>query len=53
MVPAWVTWLLRTEAPQRSEDRQRKVDFNVHYTGLDPYTDYRSAYVLPPTYDDV
>ncbi|MFF3415444.1 S8 family serine peptidase [Streptomyces sp. NPDC002698] len=45
--------LLRTEAPQRTEDRQRKVDFNVHYKGLDPYTDYRSAYVLPPTYDDV
>ncbi|MFD5632965.1 S8 family serine peptidase [Streptomyces sp. NPDC127077] len=45
--------LLRTRAPQRTEDRQRKVDFNVHYKGLDPYTDYRSAYVLPPTYDDV
>ncbi|MFD6552818.1 S8 family serine peptidase [Streptomyces sp. NPDC058398] len=45
--------LLRTEAPQRTEDRQRKVDFNVHYKGLDPYADYRSAYVLPPTYDDV
>ncbi|MEU7115377.1 S8 family serine peptidase [Streptomyces sp. NPDC046182] len=45
--------LLQTEAPQRTEDRQRKVDFNVHYTGLDPFMDYRSAYVLPPTYDDV
>ncbi|MFJ2398608.1 S8 family serine peptidase [Streptomyces sp. NPDC087843] len=45
--------LLRTEAPQRTEDRQRKVDFNVHYKGQDPYTDYRSAYVLPPAYDDV
>ncbi|MGN9795717.1 S8 family peptidase [Streptomyces sp. OZ13] len=45
--------LLQTEAPQRTEDRQRKVDFNVHYDGLDPYMDYRSAYVLPPTYDDV
>ncbi|WP_406835618.1 S8 family peptidase [Streptomyces sp. AHU1] len=45
--------LLRTEAPQRTEDRQRKVDFNVHYEGLDPYLDYRSAYVLPQTYDDV
>lgn len=45
--------LLRTEAPERTEDRQRKVDFNVHYKGLDPYLDYRSAYVLPPTYDDV
>ncbi|WP_433570289.1 S8 family serine peptidase [Streptomyces sp. CA-251247] len=45
--------LLQTEAPQRTEDRQRKVDFNVHYKGLDPYMDYRSAYVLPPTYDDI
>ncbi|MEV4947067.1 S8 family serine peptidase [Streptomyces sp. NPDC053755] len=45
--------LLRTEAPQLTEDRQRKVDFNVHYEGLDPYLDYRSAYVVPPTYDDV
>ncbi|MFD9001543.1 S8 family serine peptidase [Streptomyces sp. NPDC059582] len=45
--------LLQTEAPQRTEDRQRKVDFNVHYKGLDPFTDYRSAYVLPVTYDDV
>ncbi|WP_404961094.1 S8 family peptidase [Streptomyces sp. 147326] len=45
--------LLQTEAPQRTEDRQRKVDFNVHYKGLDPFTDYRSAYVLPLTYDDV
>ncbi|WP_405860780.1 S8 family serine peptidase [Streptomyces sp. NBC_00090] len=45
--------LLQTEAPQRTEDRQRKVDFNVHYEGLDPYMDYRSAYLLPPTYDDV
>ncbi|MEV8535192.1 S8 family serine peptidase [Streptomyces sp. NPDC051211] len=45
--------LLQTEAPERTEDRQRKVDFNVHYNGLDPFTDYRSAYVLPLTYDDV
>ncbi|MFD3535276.1 S8 family serine peptidase [Streptomyces sp. NPDC058664] len=45
--------LLETEAPQLTEDRQRKVDFNVHYEGFDPYMDYRSAYVLPPTYDDV
>ncbi|WP_426362105.1 S8 family peptidase [Streptomyces sp. E-08] len=45
--------LLQTEAPQRTEDRQRKVDFNVHYKGLDPFMDYRSAYVLPPSYDDV
>ncbi|MFJ8988775.1 S8 family peptidase [Streptomyces sp. NPDC102279] len=45
--------LLDTQAPQRTEDRQRKVDFNVHYEGQDPFTDYRSAYVLPPSYDDV
>ncbi|MEU1469959.1 S8 family serine peptidase [Streptomyces sp. NPDC005761] len=45
--------LLRTEAPQLTEDRQRKVDFNIHYAGFDPYTDYRGAYVLPSTYDDV
>ncbi|MFF6904056.1 S8 family peptidase [Streptomyces hydrogenans] len=45
--------LLQTEAPRRTEDRQRKVDFNIHYEGTDPYLDYRSAYVLPPTYDDV
>ncbi|MFF1495320.1 S8 family serine peptidase [Streptomyces sp. NPDC058304] len=45
--------LLQTEAPQRTEDRQRKVDFNVHYKGLDPFTDFRSGYVVPPTYDDV
>ncbi|MEV6329196.1 S8 family serine peptidase [Streptomyces sp. NPDC051909] len=45
--------LLRTEAPERTQDRQRKVDFNVHYTGFDAWWDYRGAYVLPPTYDDV
>ncbi|MEV5969331.1 S8 family serine peptidase [Streptomyces sp. NPDC051921] len=45
--------LLQTEGPQRTEDRQRKVDFNVHYKDFDPFMDYRSAYVLPPTYDDV
>ncbi|MFD9357227.1 S8 family serine peptidase [Streptomyces sp. NPDC060031] len=45
--------LLQTEAPQRTQDRQRKVDFNVHYKGFDPFMDYRSAYVLPPSYDDV
>ncbi|MGW0753361.1 S8 family peptidase [Streptomyces sp. NPDC002587] len=45
--------VLQTEAPERTEDRQRKVDFNVHYKGFEPYTDYRGAYVLPPTYDDV
>ncbi|WP_448316038.1 S8 family serine peptidase [Streptomyces sp. CO7] len=45
--------LLRTEAPQRTEDHQRKVDFNIHYDGVDPYLDFRGAYVLPPSYDDV
>ncbi|MFI0203688.1 MULTISPECIES: S8 family serine peptidase [Streptomyces] len=45
--------LLQTEAPQRTEDRQRKVDFNVHYKGLDAFTDFRSGYVVPPMYDDV
>ncbi|MET9617169.1 S8 family peptidase [Kitasatospora indigofera] len=45
--------LLQTEAPQRTEDRQRKVDFNVHYKDLDPFMDYRSAYVLPASYDDI
>lgn len=45
--------LLETEAPQLTEDRQRKVDFNVGYRGFDSFWDYRSAYVLPPAYDDV
>ncbi|MEV6106968.1 S8 family serine peptidase [Streptomyces sp. NPDC051940] len=45
--------LLQTEAPQRTEDRQRKVDFNVHYEGLDPFMDYRSAYLVPPMIDDI
>ena len=44
------TRLLQTEAPQRSEDRQRKVDFSiVDSTGVE----YRSAYAVPPSYDDV
>ncbi|MDG4821811.1 S8 family serine peptidase [Asanoa sp. WMMD1127] len=42
--------LLRTKAPQRTEDRQRKVDFSiVDGTGLE----YRSAYAIPPMYDDL
>jgi subtilisin family serine protease len=53
VLDASTSHLLRTQAPQRTEDRQRKVDFNVHYNGFDPSTDYRSAYVLPPNYDDV
>lgn len=45
--------LLQTDAPQRTEDRQRKVDFNVHYTGLDSWYDVRSAFQVPPMYDDL
>ncbi|MEU8006331.1 S8 family serine peptidase [Catellatospora sp. NPDC049111] len=45
--------LLQTEAPQRTEDRQRKVDFNVHFTGLDSWFDVRGAYQVPPMYDDL
>ncbi|MDI1461938.1 S8 family serine peptidase [Catellatospora sp. KI3] len=45
--------LLETQAPQRAEDRQRKVDFNVHYRDLDPYFDFRSAYQIPMAYDDI
>ena len=42
--------LLQTEAPQRSEDRQRKVDFSI----VDPTgVEYRSAYAVAPAYDDV
>ena len=42
--------LLQTEAPQRTEDRQRKVDFSiVDSTGVE----YRSAYAVPASYDDV
>ena len=43
--------LLQTEAPQRTEDRQRKVDFDVLYRTRG--SDFRSAYGVPPTYDDV
>jgi hypothetical protein len=42
--------LLRTKAPQRTEDRQRKVDFSVvDGAGIE----YRSAYAVPPAYDDL
>ncbi|WP_322938283.1 S8 family peptidase [Nocardioides bizhenqiangii] len=42
--------LLQTEAPQLSEDRQRKVDFQlVDGSGLE----VRSAYPVAPTADDV
>ncbi|MEU8080045.1 PA domain-containing protein, partial [Catellatospora citrea] len=43
--------LLQTDAPQRTEDRQRKVDFNMHFRDLD--TNVRSAYDIAPSYDDV
>ncbi|GIF99628.1 S8 family serine peptidase [Catellatospora citrea] len=45
--------LLQTDAPQRTEDRQRKVDFNVHFTGMDSWYDVRSAFQIPPMYDDL
>ncbi|MEU0598891.1 S8 family serine peptidase [Streptomyces sp. NPDC006393] len=45
--------LLRTEAPQRTEDRQRKVDFNIHFNGLDPWYDVRGAYSPGPAVDDI
>jgi hypothetical protein len=42
--------LLETEAPQRTEDRQRKVDFSI----TDSFgIELRGAYVVPPAYDDV
>ena len=42
--------LLTTTAPQRSEDRQRKVDMSIEdATGME----FRSAYVIPPAYDDI
>ncbi|HET9421856.1 MAG TPA: S8 family serine peptidase [Nocardioides sp.] len=42
--------LLETEAPQRTEDRQRKVDLSiVDGSGLE----FRSAYAVPPSYDDI
>jgi subtilisin family serine protease len=42
--------LLDTTAPQRTEDRQRKVDFQVDYPSGDTY---RDAYLVPVKYDDV
>ncbi|NUT31556.1 MAG: S8 family serine peptidase [Hamadaea sp.] len=42
--------LLQTDAPQRAEDRQRKVDFSY----VDVYgVEFRSAYLVPPAYDDL
>ena len=45
--------LLDTEAPRRAQDRQRKIDLNVHYDGIDSWFDYRSAYQVPVMYDDL
>ncbi|MFF5214956.1 S8 family serine peptidase [Micromonospora sp. NPDC000442] len=42
--------LLDTTAPQRTEDRQRKIDYTVEYAGGDSY---RSIYQLPIRYDDL
>ena len=43
--------LLETTAPQRTEDRQRAVDFHVvdNATGLE----FRSGYSVPPMVDDI
>ncbi len=42
--------LLETRAPQRTEDRQRKVDFSI----VDKFGgEVRGAYAIPPWYDDV
>ena len=43
--------LLETSAPQRTEDRQRKVDLSITdgETGLE----FRSAYAVPVAYDDI
>jgi subtilisin family serine protease len=43
------TRLLQTTAPQRSEDRQRKVDLSITTDGQE----FRSAYAVPPAVDDV
>ena len=41
---------LDTTAPQRTEDRQRKIDFQVDYANGGSY---RSAYQIPVKYDDL
>jgi subtilisin family serine protease len=42
--------LLQTSAPQRAEDRQRKVDFSI----VDRFgVEFRSAYAVPVAYDDL
>ena len=42
--------LLDTAAPQRSEDRQRKVDFQVAYDDGDGF---RDGLLMPIAYDDL
>ncbi|MEH1101091.1 S8 family serine peptidase [Micromonospora sp. CPCC 205561] len=42
--------LLDTATPQRTEDRQRRLDYTV---GYDEGNDFRAAYQLPVRYDDL
>ncbi|MFI2650398.1 S8 family serine peptidase [Micromonospora fulviviridis] len=42
--------LLETTAPQRTEDRQRRLDFEVGYANGDGF---REAYQIPVKYDDL
>ncbi|MBM0256156.1 S8 family serine peptidase [Micromonospora sp. 4G55] len=42
--------LLDTTTPQRSQDRQRKLDFTVKYADGDSF---RAGYLVPAKYDDV
>jgi subtilisin family serine protease len=42
--------LLQTEVAQRTDDRQRKVDFSIVD---DSGVEYRSAYEIPASYDDI
>ncbi|MEV4411219.1 S8 family serine peptidase [Catellatospora sp. NPDC049609] len=45
--------LLETAAPQRTEDRQRKIDLNIHYPNTDSWYDFRNAFQIPPAVDDL
>jgi subtilisin family serine protease len=45
--------LLETSAPQRTEDRQRKVDLSVDSGSGEWTSTFRSAYAIPPSTDDV
>ncbi|SDZ07741.1 Serine protease, subtilisin family [Saccharopolyspora shandongensis] len=42
--------LLDTTAPQRSEDRQRKLDYTVNFANGDSY---RNGFIVPVKYDDL